>query len=156
MRAPEAPGPSLVLVRVRGVPLDWAVRVESVRQVVPLDEWSGDAPIDPRSRSGIHPLSDEPRQVMVADGAYGEIAIDVRGAVEIIEVDATSVMPLPRFLFDAAEHEGAPAIVYAPGSAALILVDLDRWDDSGATDPVGPHESPGDSERWMKRCDAES
>lgn len=110
----------------------WSVSATEVMQIIASSDWHEGPPIDVLAALGPVPWV-RSRRVLVLRGAGGrEIALLAAGALEISDVDPTSVLPLPIALATAVPS--ISAIVVASDASLSLLIEPSAVMASG--DPV--------------------
>jgi chemotaxis signal transduction protein len=111
------------VVLVRDPRVRWGVRASGVVRITPASEWHGPT-IDVFAALGTAPPpGTRGRRVVVVRGTGGrEVALVAAGAIDVGDVDAASVLPLPAQLADTAPQ--ISAIIVAHDSSLSLLLEL--------------------------------
>ena len=112
--------PRIAIVHVHDPRVRWGVRAGTVVRIQSAAEWRGQ-PVDLVAALGQLPqrAARTARALVVRDPRGRETALLAAGAIDILEIDAESVLPLPATLADSARH--IPAIVVSPDSSLSLL-----------------------------------
>lgn len=98
------------MVHVHDPRVKWAVHASQVVRIVAAADWLAEPPLDVLAALGPVPSTAVHRVVVVRGAGDREAALLATGIIDISDVDATAVLPLPDALAGA-----------APGIAAIIL-----------------------------------
>lgn len=116
--------PRVAMVHVDDPRGRWSVSVSQVMRIVTASEWTaasrGAAAIDVLATLGAVPWARSGRVLVVRGAGSGELALLAAGALEIAEVDATTVLPLPVLLATAVPQISA-VVVASDGSLSLLI-----------------------------------
>jgi hypothetical protein len=118
-------GSEVRVLRVRGTSADWGFRAEHVRGVIEQDDWAGRDPIDPARFTGIDAAVSLPRRVLVAAARTGEIALEVRGPIDVVSIDLDALSPLPAIVI--AGRSANVEVAFVEAGRAVLLFDPDEW-----------------------------
>jgi hypothetical protein len=121
--ASESVGQRVAVVLVRDPRVRWGVRASGVVRIIPAIEWHGPT-LDVLIALGTTPPpGTRGGRVVVVRGSGGrEIALVAAGAIDVGDVDATSVLPLPAQLADTAPQ--ISAIIVAHDASLSLLLEL--------------------------------
>lgn len=122
MLATSQPGPRVPLVVVRDPRVRWGVRAIGVVRIMPAAEWHGPT-VDVLAALGPAPRPPRADRVVIVRGAGGhETALIAGGAIDVGDVDANSVLPLPSPLAESAPQ--ISAIIVAHDASLSLLLEL--------------------------------
>jgi hypothetical protein len=112
--------PRIAIVHVHDPRVRWGVRAQTVVRITSVAEWRGQ-PVDLLAALGpLPPRAARTARVLVVRNAAGrEGGVLAAGAIDVAEIEADSVLPLPATLADTARQ--IPAIVVSPDSSLSLL-----------------------------------
>jgi len=117
---------SLALVIVPGRTLRWGLPSSAVLGAHAPADWAGAAPLDWEELVGAPaPSETEQVRILVLKTELAELAVRVRGAIEIATVEASDVLPLPTHLLGD-EVAAAHGICFSAAGSPLLVLNVNR------------------------------
>jgi len=112
------------MVHIQDPRVRWCVRAARVLRIMPAAEWNAAPPVDVLAALGPMPRGGaRTRRVVVVEAAdRRETALLAAGAIDVGDVDAAAVLPLPELLAGATPQ--IAAIIVAPDASLSLLVEL--------------------------------
>lgn len=118
---------TFLIIPARGWSL--ALPASAVRRVLSEHEWPEEAPApaDLDETLGVEPdVGATPRRVLVLGDSSGEVAVRVRGALSMREVDPGRIWPLPIGLLGGRTAGFLEGIVLEDGAKPVFVIDARR------------------------------
>ena len=119
------------MVHVQDPRVRWSVRAAHVVRIMPAAEWRAAPPVDPLAALGPVPRGGAlARRVVVVRCADGrDAALVAAGAIDVGDVDAAAVLPLPEVLAGAAPqiagiialHDASLSLLIEPPDVITLL-----------------------------------
>jgi len=121
-----SPSDGLALVIVPGGRLRWGLPSSAVLSAHAASDWAGAAPLDWEDLVGAGaPTESEQVRILLLKTEHAELAVRVRGAIEIGIVPESEILPLPRHLLGD-EVAAAEGICFAVAGAPLLVMNVNR------------------------------
>ena len=121
-----SPSDGLALVIVPGGRLRWGLPSSAVLSAHAASDWAGAAPLDWEDLVGAGaPTESEQVRILLLKTEHAELAVRVRGAIEIATVEASDVLPLPTHLLGD-EVAAADGICFSAAGSPLLVLNVNR------------------------------
>ena len=122
----EGASGDLSLVIVSGGSLHWGLPSSAVLSVHTAADWLGAAPLDWDELVGAGARTDsEHVRVLLLKTERAELAVRVRGAIQVATVSASEVLPLPTHLLGSGVR-AAQGICFAAAGPPLLVMNVNR------------------------------
>ena len=117
---------SRALVIVPGRTLRWGLPSHAVLGAHAPADWAGAVPLDWEELVGAPaPAETEQVRILLLKTERAELAVRVRGAIEIATVEASDVLPLPTHLLGD-EVAAADGICFSAAGSPLLVLNVNR------------------------------